>query len=131
MSARRFLNTAFGVSNGGLAAWGIAGAGAYYFMYLPEKQRADAEVIRAANAGKLMKQKNYVEFVKDHEAKRARVAVKGDGSEDGSAARSSRRRREDRGELDFQPPLVAELGHPWGRAFSPRALPTASTSSQL
>ena len=64
MSARRFLNTAFGVSNGGLAAWGIAGAGAYYFMYLPEKQRADAEVIRAANAGKLMKQKNYVEFVK-------------------------------------------------------------------
>tara|TARA_B100000767_G_scaffold158570_1_gene148922 strand:+ start:83 stop:352 length:270 start_codon:yes stop_codon:yes gene_type:complete len=77
MSARRFLNTAFGVSNGGLAAWGIAGAGAYYFMYLPEKQRADAEVIRAANAGKLMKQKNYVEFVNDHEAKKGKGGGKG------------------------------------------------------
>jgi hypothetical protein len=46
-------------------------------MYLPEKQRADAEVIRAANAGKLMKQKNYVEFVKDHEVKQGKGGGKG------------------------------------------------------
>lgn len=77
MSAQRFLNTAFGVSNGGLAAWGVAGGAAYYFFYLPEKEKADAEVLRAANAERLMKQKNYVEFVKEHEAKQTKAGKGG------------------------------------------------------
>ena len=77
MSAQRFLNTAFGVSNGGLAAWGVAGGAAYYFFYLPEKEKADAEVLRAANAERLMKQKNYVEFVKEHEAKQSKTGKGG------------------------------------------------------
>jgi len=77
MSAQRFLNTAFGVSNGGLAAWGIASGAAYYFFYLPEKEKADAEVLRAANAERLMKQKNYVEFVKEHEAKQTKAGKGG------------------------------------------------------
>ena len=69
--ATKFLNTAFGVSNGGLAAWVMAGGGAYYFFYLPEQKRQQEEITKAANAARLMKESNYVDFVKNHEAKMA------------------------------------------------------------
>ena len=69
--ASKFLNTAFGVSNGGLAAWVMAGGGAYYFFYLPEQKRQQEEIAKAANAARLMKEPKYVDFVKDHEAKMA------------------------------------------------------------
>jgi hypothetical protein len=44
--ASKFLDTAFGVSNGGLAAWAVAGGGAYYFIYRPDQQEQADEVAR-------------------------------------------------------------------------------------
>lgn len=68
--ATKFLNTALGVSNGGIAAWAVAGGAAYYFFYLPEQQRQQDEIARAANAERLMKQSQYVDFVAKHEAEK-------------------------------------------------------------
>ena len=75
--ASKFLNTAFGVSNGGIAAWAIAGGGAYYFFYLPEQKRQQEEIAKAANAARLMKESKYVEFVKNHEAEMSGAKDKG------------------------------------------------------
>ena len=109
------------MSNGGLAAWGVAGGAAYYF-YLPEKEKADAEVLRAANAERLMKQKNYVEFVKEHEAKQSKTGQW--CSEDGLGQEAVGKKREPRKIFGFLT-LVAERSRRTGRAVSPRAPPTA------
>lgn len=69
--ATKFLNTALGVSNGGLAAWAVAGGAAYYFIYLPEQQKQQQEIDRAANAAGLMKGSQYLDFVKKHEAEKS------------------------------------------------------------
>ena len=56
----------------GLASWGVAGVGAYFLFYLPEKQKERAEMEKLETAARLMRGKNYVAFVKDHEAKSAK-----------------------------------------------------------
>lgn len=70
--ASRFINNAIGLSGpAGLASWAVAGVGAYYLFYLPEQRKAQEELERAANAQRLMKGKEYTEFVAQHEAAKA------------------------------------------------------------
>ena len=65
--ASRFINNAIGLSGpAGLASWAVAGVGAYYLFYLPEQRKAQEELERAANAERLMKGKQYTEFVAQH-----------------------------------------------------------------
>jgi hypothetical protein len=66
--ATKFLNTAFGLKEGGLAAWLVAGGIGYYWFYKPELAKREGEMAKAAHANALMKQPQYVEFVKQHEA---------------------------------------------------------------
>ena len=67
--ASGFINNAIGLSGpAGLASWAVAGVGAYYLFYLPEQRKAQEELERAANAERLMKGKQYTEFVAQHEA---------------------------------------------------------------
>ena len=42
--------------------------GAYFFFYLPEQRREQAELEKRETAARLMRGKNYVDFVKEHEA---------------------------------------------------------------
>jgi hypothetical protein len=65
--ATKFLNTAFGLKEGGLAAWVVAGGIGYYWFYKPELAKREGEMAKAAHANALMKQPQYVEFVKQHE----------------------------------------------------------------
>ena len=68
----KFMNNALGLTGpAGLASWCVAGAGAYYFFYLPEEKKRQDEIERAANAARLMRGKEYTEFVAKHEAKSA------------------------------------------------------------
>jgi len=70
--ASKFMNNALGLTGpAGLASWCVAGAGAYYFFYLPEEKKRQDEIERAANAARLMRGKEYTEFVAKHEAKSA------------------------------------------------------------
>jgi hypothetical protein len=65
-----FARNVFGLTGpAGLASWGVAGVGAYFFFYLPEQRKEQAELERRETAARLMRGKNYVEFVKEHEAK--------------------------------------------------------------
>ena len=68
--ASRFINNAIGLSGpAGLASWAVAGVGAYYLFYLPEQRKAQEELERAANAQRLMKGKEYTEFLAQHGGK--------------------------------------------------------------
>jgi hypothetical protein len=65
-----FARNAMGLTGpAGLASWGVAGVGAYFFFYLPEKQKEEKELERAETASRLMRGKPYTEFLKTHEAK--------------------------------------------------------------
>ena len=63
-----FARNVFGLTGpAGLASWGDAGVGAYFFFYLPEQRREQAELEKRETAARLMRGKNYVDFVKEHE----------------------------------------------------------------
>ena len=51
-----FARNVFGLTGpAGLASWGVAGVGAYFFFYLPEQRREQAELEKRETAARLMR----------------------------------------------------------------------------
>ena len=68
-----FARNALGLTGPtGLASWGVAGVGFFFFFYLPEKEKERAEIEKMEQAARLMRGKQYTEFVKEHETSKAK-----------------------------------------------------------